>query len=144
MESHQFILEIGQEQMSLLKPLVRFESGTRAQLFPSSTLSLLSKEEESPEPKAKSFSVHSCKKSRNRKPKPKLLIEKGQLSLKVPGYKGKQKVQLSKLVQYLPIRKLQQAAKKALVASGVKGLPKKRKKTKTATSTHSTTLISDG
>lgn len=58
-------------------------------------------------------------------------VVKGRVNIKVPGYKGLQKVAPSSLIPYLPASKLRQAAKKALGASGKKKTVRRRRKSKT-------------
>lgn len=138
--------------MSFRKPLVRFDSGSRAQLVSSLVFPKVEEEEEDNKQQAiasqatKKTFIRNTKRKAKRKTKtiPKkqqLKVIKGQLLLKVPGYKGQQKVQLSKLVPYLPKKKLIQAAKRALVASGLKGSAKKNKRKKAS---KATSLFNDG
>jgi len=51
---------------------------------------------------------------------PAVKVVKGQLLLRVPGYSGYQRLGASQLVPFIPLKKLRQAAKRALRASGVK------------------------
>lgn len=166
------------EQMSLRKPLVRFESSSRAQLVPYPT-SGSKRAPSPPSPSADEESEGEREKtprsavtpslfglrgggrpfrrssSRRRRRSAKgsaskrrltadkkgernigssnptkkhLVVAKGRVSLKVPGYQGKQKVHLSKLVHHLPVRELQRAARKVLLASRGKGGKKKKSK----------------
>jgi len=51
---------------------------------------------------------------------PAVKVVKGQLLLRVPGYSGYQRLGASQLVPFIPLKKLRQAAQRALRASGVK------------------------
>lgn len=130
----------------LRKPLVRFETRGRAQLvsYPfksekEEATEKVEKEEEggrgeeeeavkdtkSPPRRARK----KFKKIKSKRHSSKPVAVKGHLTLKVPGYRGKQKVPLSKLVPHLPVKNLRQAAKKVLIASGLRPLSKRKKKT---------------
>lgn len=143
--------------MSIRKPLVRFDSSAKAHLIstlPFQSPSDFEKEETEETPIAKkpkkSFSstgkafkskTRRTNKTKSKKQTSNPVISKGQLLLKVPGFQGSQKVQLSKLVTYLPRKVLNQAAKRVLIASGVKVLRKKKKRRSQA---NRTTLFGDG
>jgi hypothetical protein len=103
--------------MSLRKPLVRYDTQSRAHLV-SETPSTVEKVKSMP------------RKTRKRKTggKGKLRVVKGKVNLRVAGYLGVQKLAPSKLIPYLPTTKLRQAAKRALVASGNK--PSRKRATK--------------
>lgn len=133
--------DLCQAHMSIRKALVRFDAIKKARLVEDKEEEERGEEEEEKEkevPQTKSSRLkHSVGKKvktskKGKKAKSKLVIHKGQLLIEVPGYKGKQKVQTSKLLQYLPRRKLQQAAKKVLVASGLRPSSKRKKKTVTS------------
>lgn len=57
-------------------------------------------------------------------------IIKGRVNIRVPGYKGLQKVSPSSLIPYLPAGKLRQAAKRALGGSRKKQTFKRRRRTR--------------
>lgn len=104
------------------KPLVRFETGERAQLISTSMPSGRRKKNTS----SRRRSTGTTKGGK----KPKVI--KGKVNIKVPGYLGLQKISPSSLIPYLPASKLRQAAKKALGASGkIKVVRRKKKKTTT-------------
>lgn len=132
--------DLCQAHMSIRKALVRFDAINKARIVEEKEEEGRGEEEEKEKevPRTKSGRVkHSIGKKvktskKGKKAKSKLVIHKGQLLIEVPGYKGKQKVQTSKLLQYLPRRKLQQAAKKVLVASGLRPSSKRKKKTVTS------------
>lgn len=117
--------------MSVRKPLVRFETQSRAQLVPSESLlptasKKLIKHRNLSMPRRRR-STGAGKKRSSGKGKPRVV--KGRVNVRVAGYLGIQKLAPSKLIPYLPATKVRQAAKKALVASGTKpsrGRGKKR------------------
>ena len=96
------------------KPLVRFETGNRAQLVSSDSMS----------PRRKSRGHKQKRKSTKGKPR----VVHGRLSLKVSGYSGYQRLPASSLIPYLPITKLRAAAKKVLGKSKVKKSSRRRKR----------------
>lgn len=121
--------------MSIRKALVRFETIQKARLVGEEEEGGGEEEDGGGFQQTKSTSKETfvkkvAKQKKGKKNKQKLVVDKGQLSINVPGYKGKQKVSLAKLVQYLPQRRLQQAAKRVLVASGLRASIKKKKKKK--------------
>lgn len=95
------------------KPLLRFETSERAQLISTSM------------PAAGKRRRRTGKKaSSSKRPR----VVKGRVSIKVPGYKGLQKVAPSSLIPYLPTSKLRQAAKRALGASGKKKTVRRKRR----------------
>lgn len=144
----QYSFDFGLERshMYARKPMVRFEAPQRARLVTNvfeeaegsgardkpKALEEESEEQTSEEElSVKTKRTNRKKKKQKRKTKLKYkypVLVNGNLFIKVPGYKDPQKVQLSKLVSYLPQKSLKQAAKRVLVASGVRGYYKKRGK----------------
>jgi hypothetical protein len=96
------------------KPLVRFETGNRAQLVSSDSMS----------PRKRSRGHRHKRKSTKGKPR----VVHGRLSLKVSGYSGYQRLPASSLIPYLPVTKLRAAAKKVLGKSKVKKTKSRRRK----------------
>jgi hypothetical protein len=88
------------------KPLLRFETGEKAQLISASM------------PSSGSVRRRKTGKRKSTGPSKKPRVIKGRVNLRVPGYHGLQKVAPSSLIPFLPSSKLRQAAKKALIASG--------------------------
>ena len=130
--------------MSLRKPLVKFEAFEKANLISSSP----EKHESQPVPVEEETKEEVPEEGPQQKPRRKLkrkiqkaVILNSQLHIQLPGYKGTQKVSLSKLINCLPVKNLKQAAKRALVASGVRGSSKKKKKPKRR---QPTSLFDDG
>lgn len=134
------------------KPLVKFDAAYRAELI--SGDSSQPAVEENPDEEHKEGSVKTkhlrssgrpkkktSKGKGKKKQSTKALVNKGHLLLSVPGYSDKQKVKLSELVFYIPVKTLKQAAKRVLVASGLKGSFKKRKRQKKL---FPTSLFDDG
>lgn len=95
--------------MSLKKPLVRYDSQSRAQLVT---------EAATPTETTKPKSMPRRTVKRRTGGKGKLRVVKGKVNVRVAGYLGVQKLAPSKLIPYLPTTKVRQAAKRALVASG--------------------------
>lgn len=58
------------------------------------------------------------RRSKQRKKGSSVKIVKGQISLRVPGYQGFQRLAVSLLLRFIPIKRLRQAAKSALKTSG--------------------------
>lgn len=115
--------------MSLRKPLVRFEARARAKLIGENSSQVEEDKEEEgghSAPVEKKKQVQSKKKSKPKKKTP--VIVKGHLILKVPGYPQKHKIKLAQLVSKLPAKALKQAAKRVLVASGLRASRKKPKR----------------
>lgn len=107
------------EQMSQRKPLVRFDTQSRAHLVSESVSSSLSPPHTNSMPRRRRGSKkRSGGKVRSTKGRPRIV--KGRVNVRVAGYSGVQKVAPSKLIPFLPTNKVRLAAKKALVASGVK------------------------
>lgn len=113
----QFATGRRREQMSLRKkPLVRFDSVSRAQLVSGPSIAS--------EPRRGSSSMPARRRSAGRKrrtgssksTKPRLV--KGRVNVRVAGYLGVQKLAPSKLIRYIPANKLKVAAKKVLAATG--------------------------
>jgi hypothetical protein len=119
--------------MSLRKPFVRFEASARAKLISENSSQVeVEEEEEKVEGSYSTKSVPAKKKKqaqpkKKSKPKKTLVIIKGHLILTVPGFPPKQKIKLSQLVSKLPGKALKQAAKRVLVASGLRASRKKPK-----------------
>lgn len=90
--------------MAERKPLVQFETSDKAQLVQLS--------EEQIKKKTVKKTV-----SKNRKLP---CIVNGKLNIKVQGYPGIQKIPTSALIPYIHLAKLKEAAKKVLVASGIR------------------------
>lgn len=108
------------------KPLLRFESGEKAQLISASMPATGNGRK-----KRQGKSSGSTSKASS---KPKLV--QGRVNIKVPGFLGVQKISPSLLIPYLPANKLKLAAKKALKASGNntnKITKRRRKRTKRTT-----------
>lgn len=103
------------------KPLVRFDTESRARLvLPESNKAST----ESMRVRRKRSGVRSAK-GRPR-------VVKGRVNVRIAGYLGVQKLAPSKLIKFLPSNKVKQAAKRVLLASGVrpskgKGKKKRRK-----------------
>jgi hypothetical protein len=98
--------------MSLRKPLVRYDTSSRAHLVTETAAGT---------PQGSKSKSMPRKTSRKRTGgKGKLRVVKGKVNLRVAGYLGVQKLAPSKLIPYLPTTKVRLAAKKALVASGNK------------------------
>lgn len=95
------------------KPLLRFETSERAQLISTSM------------PPAGKRRRRTAGKRAPSSKRPRVV--KGRVNIKVPGYKGLQKVAPSSLIPYLPTSKLRQAAKRALGASGKKKTVRKKR-----------------
>lgn len=95
------------------KPLLRFETGERAQLITTSMPS-------SGKRKRRSGKTSST----NKKPR----VVKGRVTLRVAGYSGVQRLPPSALIPYLPANKLKQAAKRALGATGKKKTTRRKSK----------------
>lgn len=112
---NQYATDHCREQMSLRKPLVRYDTQSRAQLVTDSATSL--------EPKLKSMPRKAAK--RRTGGKGKLRVVKGKVNVRVAGYLGVQKLAPSKLIPYLPTSKVRQAAKRVLIATGSKPTRKK-------------------
>lgn len=119
----QFTTGRRREQMSLRKkPLVRFDSVSRAQLV--SGPSIVGASATSSEPRRGKSSMPARRRSTGRKrrtgssksTKPRLV--KGRVNVRVAGYLGVQKLAPSKLIRYIPANKLKVAAKKVLASSG--------------------------
>jgi hypothetical protein len=96
------------------KPLLRFETGERAQLITTTSMPSSGKR------KRRSGKTSSSSK----KPR----VVKGRVTLRVAGYSGVQRLPPSALIPYLPANKLKQAAKRALGASGKKRAPRRKSK----------------
>lgn len=129
--------------MFLRKPLVKFEAPQKANL-----ISTWTQEEEQEEKLTKQDggAPENSQKTQKPKAKPKNThlkprIVNSQLHIKLPGYKGTQKISLSDLIAYLPANRLKRAAKRQLLASGVKGSSKKKRKLKKRPPT---SLFNDG
>lgn len=137
--------------MSFRKPLVRYDSSSRAQLIlsePQKTAFLpitsLSANEDSVNERklavpGSKFPQISPQKTNDYKPTAvqaekrlasgakskkqtyrstkKLTVVRGRVLLKIPGYPETQRIYLSKLVHHLPLKQLQQAAKRVLLDS---------------------------
>lgn len=97
--------------MSLRKPLVRYDTQSRAQLVPETVSTSMPR-------RRKTGRRKRSGKIRATKGRPRVV--KGRVNVRVAGYLGVQKVAPSKLIPYLPANKLRQAAKKVLVASGTR------------------------
>lgn len=121
--------------MSVRKPLVRFDTQSRAKLVsvePSLPLALSSSRRKKKSDHSEDLSMPRRKRSsgggkRRSSGKGKPRVVKGRVNVRVAGYLGVQKLAPSKLIPYLPATKVRQAAKKALVASGSK--PSRGKRT---------------
>lgn len=88
------------------KPLVRFETDSRARLV-------------LPDTARTPYNSMPVRRRRSGvKGKPRVI--KGRLNVRVAGYLGVQKLAPSKLIKYLPANKVKQAAKRVLLASGVR------------------------
>jgi hypothetical protein len=132
------------------KPLVKFEAVQRASL-----VSTLTPEEDVPPtpveeetnteivtPQEGSEETKTQKSKNKEKTKhSRQVIINNQLQIKLPGYKETQKISLTKLIAYLPKKNLKRAAKRALLASGIQGSTKKKRKSKR---TAPTALFNDG
>ena len=116
----QYATDHCREQMSLRKPLVRYDTESRAQLVTEPATSI--------ETKLKSMPRKTTK--RRTGGKGKLRVVKGKVNVRVASYLGVQKLAPSKLIPYLPTSKVRQAAKRVLVATGNKPTRKKTGKRK--------------
>ena len=106
--------------MSLLtahKPLLSF-SANSDRAFIAEEQSLLSAVDERKPTKTTVKPIKGRK--RQRKKFLSVKIVKGHIVLCVPGYKGYQRLPTSQLLRYIPLKRLRQAAKTALKASGVR------------------------
>lgn len=112
----QCVLSRHGEQMSLRKPLVRYETSSRAHLVSDSATTTTSSSSSMPPRRRTTGKRRRTGKVRATKGKPRVV--KGRVNVRVAGYLGVQKLAPSKLIPYLPANKVKQAAKRALVASG--------------------------
>lgn len=138
---NQSVTNCHHEQMFLRrKPLVRFDALERAQIIipdhlpPSKIEETKNKQTQSSGSSNKRSALQKTeqskktgkrKKEKSQSSKP--VVSKGFLTIRVPGYKDLQKIELSKVVKNLPLKHLRQAARKTLVASGKKPQPRKKK-----------------
>lgn len=116
---YQCITRIRRVHMSLRKPLVRFETASRAQLVPDN-VSQTSMPGRAGRRRRKRTSRRRVGSSSGGSKRSKPRVVKGRVNVRVAGYTGVQKVAPSKLIKYLPANKLRQAARKVLVASGTR------------------------
>lgn len=104
--------------MSLRKPLVRFDTQSRAHLVPDTVTKSSMPGAVRRRRRSRGTLTGKTKRTKGGRGKPRVV--KGRVNVRVAGYLGVQKLAPSKLIPYLPANKLTQAAKKALVASGTR------------------------
>lgn len=104
--------------MSLRKPLVRFDTQSRAHLVSYTANNASMPAGTGRRRRRRGSLAGKTKRTKGGRGKPRVV--KGRLNVRVAGYLGVQKLAPSKLIPYLPANKLRQAAKKALVASGAR------------------------